>query len=93
MVSTPPKPRRALRPAALLGLAVWGAVAPTHAKVPPQRQALMARVDAVRQKLHADPSAVVGVGVGVGVGTTLTAQASSWTNWPKWSKWSNWANT
>ena len=55
---------------------------PAAANVAPQRDALEARVAAVRQALARQPD----------VPTALVAQAANWNNWPKWSKWSNWAN-
>jgi hypothetical protein len=70
--------------------AAWVAPAPasahTDAEQPQvRRDALMARVAAVRDALRDDTAAATEPPL-------LTAQATTWTNWPKWSKWSNWAN-
>lgn len=70
---------------AVVGLA--GASAPALAHVDSARDALAARVQAVRQQL-ADPATARGPVLP----SALVAQAANWNNWPKWSKWSNWAN-
>ncbi len=85
----PPPSRRAPRasPLALAVLALCsGGSPPAAAAVPPERQALNARIAAVRAGL-AEPAAQR-----PGWQQGLLAQANNWTNWPKWSKWSNWAN-
>ena len=66
---------------ALVGIAGLSAT-PVQAHVERERQALEARVEAVRQGLKSQPAAT----------RSLVAQAANWNNWPKWSKWSNWAN-
>jgi hypothetical protein len=79
--------RSALRPGRLIAwVGIAGLAMPALASVPTdvdaQRNALRARVEAVRQSLKGP----------AGAPATLLAQAADWNNWPKWSKWSNWAN-
>jgi hypothetical protein len=86
------------KPGALVGQAAAWAVVGVALAVPtdvqahadfdqPQarRDALLARVAAVREELKNDYSSTAETPL-------LTAQATTWTNWPKWSKWSNWTN-
>lgn len=67
-------------------IGVAGLALPAAANVPTevqtQRDALRARVEAVRLGLKHQS----------GAPASLLAQAADWNNWPKWSKWSNWAN-
>lgn len=73
-------PARRLTPAAAAAIALSGLpAAPTLAA---EREALQARVDAVRAAL-AESGAV---------DDEAQAQSPNWTNWPKWTKWANWAN-
>jgi hypothetical protein len=78
---SPIRPRRWIAWIGVAGLAL-PAAANVPTDVQARRDALRARVEAVRQGLK--PASALPA--------TLLAQTSDWNNWPKWSKWSNWAN-
>ena len=71
-----------LKPAAAAALALAVLPAAATPALQAEREALQARVDAVRAAL-AEPGAV---------DDEIQAQTPNWTNWPKWTKWANWAN-
>lgn len=73
-------PARRLTPAAAAAIALSGL--PASPALAAEREALQARVEAVRAAL-----AERGAGE-----DELQSQTPNWTNWPKWTKWANWAN-
>ncbi len=99
------KLRRALARGSVLAGSVLtlglGFAAPVNASVQLERQALEARVQAVRAMLR-EPVAADAVGGTAGVaGLTglsgeepplRTAQWFNWNNWNNWNNWKNWGN-
>lgn len=72
-----------LKPAAAAAFALVALPAAATPTLQAEREALQARVEAVRAALAEDePEA----------GFAPIAQTPNWTNWPKWTKWANWAN-
>jgi len=85
----PANRHRALRSLlALIGVAgALGASSPAEARIEPSRQALEARVLAVRAVLQAAPEP----GDAKAPDTRL-AQWMNWGNWNNWNNWPNWGN-
>ena len=89
------KLRRALGRGAVLAGSVLGLATPVNASVQIERQALEARVQAVRAMLQ-EPAVVDAAGSSGGVAGEAaplrTAQWFNWNNWNNWNNWKNWGN-
>ena len=88
------KLRRVLvRVSVLAGSALaLGAAAPLNATVRLERQALEARVQAVRAALL-DPAAAEAVdAVGAVADKATPVRTAQWFNWGNWNNWNNWKN-
>ena len=91
------KLRRALGRGVVLAGSVLGLgfAAPVNASVQIERQALEARVQAVRAMLQ-EPAVVDAPGSTGGVAGEAaplrTAQWFNWNNWNNWNNWKNWGN-
>ena len=84
--------RRALAWVAALGL--LGAAAQANAIVRLERDALEARVEAMRAALHdRDDGTERGEVNPISVAPSrITAQWNNWKNWNNWNNWKNWGN-
>ena len=88
------KLRRALARGAMLAGSVLGLglAAPVNASVQIERQALEARVQAVRAMLH-EPAAADALGsTGSEAGEAPPLRTAQWFNWNNWNNWNNWKN-
>lgn len=73
---------------ALMGVVgAFGASSPAEARVEVARQALEARVLAVRAAIQEAPDADAGKAP-----DTRLAQWMNWGNWNNWNNWPNWGN-
>jgi hypothetical protein len=68
--------------ASIAALGLLGAAAQAHAIVQLERNALQARVDAVRGALHSADAEL----------PTLVAQWNNFKNWNNWNNWKKWLN-
>jgi hypothetical protein len=68
-----------------------GAAAPASASVQIERQALDARVQAMRAALR-DPAMAAAADETAKEPLSRTAQWFNWGNWNNWNNWKNWAN-
>ena len=88
------KLRRVLvRVSVLAGSALaLGTATPVNATVRPERQALEARVQAVRAALLNPAAADTVDGVGAVADKTPPLRTAQWFNWGNWNNWNNWKN-
>ena len=91
--------RRALaRGSVLVGSVLAGSVlglglaAPVNASVQIERQALEARVQAVRAMLQEPAAADVIGSPGSVAGEAAPLRTAQWFNWNNWNNWNNWKN-